>query len=303
MAGAIAAVVGIDQSLRDVLPDDWRSAPIQTTGPGAIQPALRAQYVQFGFRTKQEVLDTIRSPREGTRCVHCPRALSAGHVFPVIADFLNYDGLYLVRDYACSPRCAESHMADYDFSPHQRMWTRQFLMEWIGVRPDEFVAGPPRTAYDVYAGGVLPVADPDQELPAKVMVQDAPLAPLSWIMEIHKRESKPVPVFDGLGGKTTDLRRPLVRRDPIARPEASGKPPMILNLFAKKMDELVASGRARSAPRVALASEPARPAPAPRRAASATRKEPEPSAQIAQSAPKRAKAPEPRVGSLAAFLM
>jgi hypothetical protein len=303
----MAAVAGVDQALRDVLPEDWRSAPIQTTGPGAIQTALRAQYVQFGFRTKQEVLETVRNPRIGTRCVHCPCDLSTGHVFPVIADFLNYDGLYLVRDYACSPRCAESHMADYDFSPHQRMWTRQFLMEWIGVRPEEFVAGPPRTAYDVYAGGVLLAPNSMEDLPAKVMVQDAPLAPLSWIMEIHKQESKPVPVFDGLGGKTTDLHRPAVRRDPIARPEPSGKPPMILNLFVRKMEELVASGRARSAPR-AVAQPPAPdpvpaedtpPKPPPRRAASAPKKD----AVATASAPKRPKASEPKVGSLAAFLL
>lgn len=253
----------VGRAVDDVLPEDWKWAPIQTTGPGAMLPSEDATYRRYGFRTKREILEAMTSPKEGFFCPHCEGPIR-GRGYPIISEYKDFGGVYLVTGVCDKPSCVLGFLRDMHYSYRAQWYTRQFMIEYLGVKLCDLKPAMPRLANKRYYGGFVDLAASD--LPSECVGEQATVvsslvAPQSWIMEAKKRdrreqraslgvsgpegESRPS-FFEELNGLTTGLRRPTARTDERATAMPSGKSPLILNEFARRMDEMMQSGKTRA---------------------------------------------------------
>jgi len=160
-------------------------------------------------------------------CLHCAEACPSVPL-PAVKYFDSHEEKYWVYGFFCRPCCALAYVQEHPTTDTARclMWTQAVLRQYFQIK-HRMTPAPPRAALSKF-GGSLSLKDfYGQDGFAFKMLHTPPFVTFAMYAELNEVDTVDSKVTHG-------LRRPVDSKRPVAQPEPTEKPPLILEYLARR---------------------------------------------------------------------
>lgn len=164
-------------------------------------------------------------------CLHCAEPCPSTPL-PAVKYYDCHDDIHWVYGFFCRPCCSLAYVSEHPSTDSQRclVWTQSVLRNYFGV--SNMIPAPPRTALEKFGGKLSLDSFYGNDGTVFKAMHSPPFVTFAMYAEVtNQKTSADSKVVQG-------LRRPTERTHPIATPESTDKPPLILEFLAKRGAEL-----------------------------------------------------------------
>jgi hypothetical protein len=160
-------------------------------------------------------------------CLHCAESCPLTPL-PAVKYYDAHEECHWVYGFFCRPCCALAHVSENPNTDSQRclVWTQSVLRNYFGV--ENMQAAPPRAALSKFGGKMSLASFYGEDGTIFKSLHTPPFVTFAMYAEITNQQT---PADSKI---VNGLRRPLERTHPIATPEPTDKPPLILEFLAKR---------------------------------------------------------------------